>query len=324
MPDVACGGCGSVVPDRLTVCPSCLGLVHRARLEAIAAEAKQRAAIGDFESEARSWRDALPLLPPGSKQYEAVLAHLDGATAKMQRPPETAHPNASRRAGVLASAGALLVALLTKGKLLLLGLTKLGTLLSMLAFVVVYWRAWGFAFAAAFVATIYIHEMGHVAALKARGIAAHAPMFIPGLGAFVRMNDRPSTPAEDARIGLAGPLWGLGAVILAASISLVTNPPFWRAVAHSAAVINLFNLTPVWQLDGSRGFAAFPRLQRWLVVALIGVAWALSREGMLIVVAIVAIWRSFEKRLPPASDWGAFARYALLLGALSAFTMLRQ
>lgn len=35
--------------------------------------------------------------------------------------------------------------------------------------------------------SIYVHEMGHVAALRRCGIAATAPMFVPGLGAFIRM-----------------------------------------------------------------------------------------------------------------------------------------
>ena len=50
----------------------------------------------------------------------------------------------------------------------------------------VYWTVWGWKFAAGLVASIYVHEMGHVAALRRYGIAASAPMFMPGLGAFMR------------------------------------------------------------------------------------------------------------------------------------------
>jgi Zn-dependent protease len=72
--------------------------------------------------------------------------------------------------------------ILTKGKLLLLGLTKGPTFLSMLLSVGVYWTAWGWRFAVGVVESIYVHAMGHVAMLRRFGIPATAPMFIPGFG----------------------------------------------------------------------------------------------------------------------------------------------
>ena len=110
----------------------------------------------------------------------------------------------------------LVVALLTKGKFLLLGLTKAGTLASMFASVGLYWTQWGLWFALGLVLSIYVHEMGHVAAIRRYGIAATAPMFIPGFGALIRLKQAPVTPRENARIGLAGPVWGLGAAVAAA------------------------------------------------------------------------------------------------------------
>jgi Zn-dependent protease len=305
-----CGGCGIDVPSRLTVCPSCGTLVHRVRLEAIASEAQQAAGELEFAREASLWREALLLLPKGSKQHDAVGARVTEAAAKIQSEKHSKWT----KAGPLGIAG---IAILSKAKLLLLGLTKLTTVLSMLAFLGVYWKMWGFPFALAIVATIYIHEIGHVAQLKRFGMTAHAPMFIPGFGAFVRMQDAPATPREDARIGLAGPVWGLSAAIVALAVAVATRSAFWQAVAHTTAFINLFNLTPVWQLDGSRGFSALARLQRWLIVAAIALAWLLSREGILIIVALVAIWRAVGRDAPASNDWGAFMRYALLLGALS-------
>ncbi len=57
--------------------------------------------------------------------------------------------------------------------------------------------------------------MGHVAALHRYGIPASAPTFIPGLGALVRLKQHPASPKEDARVGLAGPIWGLAAAAFA-------------------------------------------------------------------------------------------------------------
>ena len=68
----------------------------------------------------------------------------------------------------------LAVLLLTKGKILLLGLTKASTFLSMLASVGLYWTVFGGWFALGLVLSIYVHEMGHVFALTRYGIHAGA------------------------------------------------------------------------------------------------------------------------------------------------------
>src|SRR6185369_768538 len=101
--------------------------------------------------------------------------------------------------------------LLGKGKLLLVGLTQAKTLLSIAIALGVYTMAYGWKFALGLIASLYVHEMGHVAWLRRYGIPASAPMFVPGLGAFVRLKSHPPTPAQDARVGLAGPVWGAAA-----------------------------------------------------------------------------------------------------------------
>lgn len=329
---VACGGCGNNVPLRATVCPSCQTLVHAARLKAIAAEAEACSRNGTYADEARVWRDALPLLPPDSKQYAAVAAKVEKAVAASGEAEKAAiaqgPPAGSRWANILGPLGGaglliwklkfLLVALLTNGKLLLIGLTKFSTIISALAFLGLYWKAWGWQFAAAVVLMIYIHEIGHVAALARRGLPATAPLFIPGVGAFVRLGSTPVTPSEDAKIGLAGPLWGFGVALAAFALAIGTHSAYWRAVANTAALLNLFNLTPVWQLDGSRGFNALSRVQRWLVVALIVIAWLFVREGIIALVGIVAVWRAWQKNGPATPDWSAFAVYVFLLAGLTA------
>ena len=333
---LACAGCGSVVPARATVCPSCHALVHGARLKAIAAEAEELTRSGAHAEAARVWRDALPLLPPESKQHALVAAQIDAALARTNDAARAAIRQGpapgSRWAKILGPLGAaglllwklkfILVALLTKGKLLLLGLSKMTTIVSALAFLGVYWKAWGWQFALAVVVMIYIHEMGHVAAMARRGMPASAPMFVPGVGAFVRLNGPPATPAEDATIGLAGPLWGLGAALLALAAAMATHSPFLLAVAKTAAILNLFNLTPVWQLDGSRGFNALSRTQRWIAVAAIGVAFFVVREGIIALVGIVAIWRAFQANAPARPDWRALSTYLFLLAALTAIVPL--
>ncbi|MGH7699434.1 MAG: site-2 protease family protein, partial [Gemmatimonadales bacterium] len=212
--------------------------------------------------------------------------------------------------------------LLTKGKLLLGGLTKAGTLFSMVLSFVVYWQVWGWTFAAGLIGALYVHEMGHVAALRRLGIKADAPMFIPGLGAFVRMRQYPANPRENARVGLAGPIWGLGATLACYATFLATAAPFWAAVARVSAWLNLFNLLPVWQLDGGRGFHALSKTQRWIATAVVAGALLVTTEGLLILLLVAAALQAGFARAPADGDRRALAEYAVLTIALAALTTL--
>mgnify|MGYP001571075544 CR=1 FL=1 len=60
-------------------------------------------------------------------------------------------------------------------------------------------------------------------------------------------------------------------------------------------MINLFNLVPVWQLDGSRAFHALDAPMRWGIVLACGLAFWITRSPLLVVVGGVAIWRAFQR-----------------------------
>jgi Zn-dependent protease len=212
--------------------------------------------------------------------------------------------------------------LLTKAKFLLLGLGQLKTLLSMLAFFGVYWSIYGWRFAAGFVIGIYIHEMGHVWMLRHYGLRASAPMFIPGLGAFVSLYGSPANVGEDARIGLAGPLWGAGAAIASLAMALAFPGGVWPAIARATAYINLFNLTPVWMLDGGRGFRALDRQQRLYWLGLAAVLWYVTGAGLFILLMVGAAYRIFWKKdHAPEPDQGAFFQFMGLLVVFGALLL---
>ena len=162
----------------------------------------------------------------------------------------------------------------------------------------VYWTIWGWPFAIGLVLMIYVHEMGHVAALSRLGIAASAPMFVPGFGALVRMNQYPVSPREDARVGLAGPIWGLLAAAVALAAGLALGLPLLTAVGRFAAWINLFNLLPVWQLDGARGFRALSAQQRWICIAAMGFMWFATEESLLLLLALGGLFHVFTQPSP--------------------------
>jgi Zn-dependent protease len=315
-----CAGCGSQLAAGLLGCPACGRLLHGDPLRRLAAEAEAATEAGDRARAAELWYQALALLPRGAAQRDAIAARIAALGPLDAAAPGAAKPHGSHGAAWAIGAAAL-VFILTKAKLLVLGLTKMGTLLSMLAFLGVYWSLFGWKFAAGIVVSIYIHEMGHVAALKRSGIPASAPLFIPGLGAFVRLHMNPPDARTDARIGLAGPVWGLGAAVAAYAAFLATGAPIWAAIAWTGALLNLLNLTPFWQLDGGRGFRALTRTHRGVAAAFVAGAWAVSHEGMLVLLLVCAGWQLFQPA-PEQEDNVALGTYLALVAALTGLMMI--
>jgi Zn-dependent protease len=319
-----CEGCGTGLSGTLLACPGCHRLVHAARLKELAAEASAAAAASDTGAELAAWRSSLELLPRHSRQYATISERIARLSASVDAATVAPPSGRWKWLAALGPIGLLvwkfkflLVAILSKGKLLVVGLTKSSTLLSMFATVGVYWTQWGLWFAIGLVITIYIHEMGHVAALRRYGIRASAPMFIPGFGAFVQLKQAPVSTGEDARIGLAGPVWGLSAAIAATIGAQLGGGPLWLAVAHTAAWLNLFNLMPIWQLDGSRAFSALSRIERWIATAALAVAWMITRDGVVLLVLLVAIGRSVVGSDNTASDRGALGIFVFLVLSLT-------
>jgi Zn-dependent protease len=170
--------------------------------------------------------------------------------------PRTRQPHKRRRLGAILAAA---VAFLAKFKAVLLLLPKLklfttaGTMAVSLA---AYSFVFGWPFAAGFVVLLFVHEMGHVIALRREGIKASAPMFIPFLGAVISARSLGDNALAEARVGLAGPILGSIGSALCIVIWHATGNDLWRALAFTGFFLNLFNLLPVVPLDGGRAMAA--------------------------------------------------------------------
>jgi Zn-dependent protease len=217
----------------------------------------------------------------------------------LERPSRSATGGWKRTLGGVLTLGAVIA---SKLKFLLLGLTKASTFISMFGFMAVYWGLYGWPLALGLVVSIYIHEMGHVAMLRQLGIAAGAPLFIPGVGALVMLKERVTDPLANARIGLAGPVWGMSAALGAWALYFVTGADVWKAIGELTAFLNLFNLIPVWQLDGARGFHALSRLERWMVVAVSGLMLFITGVWILWIIGAAALWRALKSEPGPGHD----------------------
>lgn len=316
-----CAHCGTELAARALVCPSCSRLVHREELQRLAQLAESAASAGDKAAARQHWSEARDLLPIQSEQYDQVTARLAALVEVPEGYPAPSPPGSASHAWWKPLVGAsvtLAVLFATKLKFLLLGLSKMSTLLSMFGFIGVYWSIHGWPLAVGIAASIYIHEMGHVAMLKRLGISAGAPLFIPGFGAVVMLKQHITDPVTDARIGLAGPVWGLGAAVASWVVYLATGGPIWLAIAELTGFLNLFNLIPIWQLDGARGFHALSRAQRWAVVSVIALALVFTGVRMLWIVGAVAVYQAIRGKVGPGHA-PTVATFAVLLLALSWF-----
>lgn len=108
-------------------------------------------------------------------------------------------------------------------------------------------------FAIGLVTMLFIHEMGHIVALRIKGYSAPGPVFIPMLGAVI-FAPKFENPEDEAFIGYGGPLiGGLAALILFGIWALLPKPSdILLMTSYIAAYLNLFNLIPIRPLDGGR------------------------------------------------------------------------
>ncbi len=324
----ACAGCGSSLVPEALVCARCHALVHAGRLKELARESAAKEEEGALSAALEGYRSMLDLLPEGTRQREQIRARVLALSARVDQGGEApAPPKKTHRKGALGAAVSFVGLLLFKlksvilyvfafGKPLLLGLTKMSTLLSMALTVGLYATLFGAKFALGLVLAIYVHELGHVVTLKKFGIAASAPMFIPGFGALVRLRQVPESPVEDARIGLAGPRWGLAASMVAAMAGFVLHAPVLLAVARVSAWINIFNLLPFGSLDGGRGFRAMSKRGRWIACLALLVTWLVTKDGVVMLILLGAVIRTTASEAPADNDWHAVVEYAGLSLAL--------
>jgi Zn-dependent protease len=162
---------------------------------------------------------------------------------------------------------------------------------SMLASMWAYALFYGWKFAVGFVLLILVHELGHVVVLRARGIEAGLPVFLPFLGAFVSMKSAPRTAYDEAVSGIAGPVLGTVAAFAALGLGEVYDSELLRVLAYTGFFLNLFNLLPVIPLDGGRTAAALsPKL--WLAGLAGLLAYAVWRPSP--VIPIILLLGGFE------------------------------
>lgn len=175
----------------------------------------------------------------------------------------------------------------------------------LLAWLIATQMGWKWALAGVF--GILVHELGHALTINAMGLGPARIDFVPFIGAVTRARKLAPTELKDALIAIAGPLFGLLAVIPFFIAVQVTGDPTWAGGAFFICLINLVNLLPAPPLDGSKVLGpalagVHPLLEKAAVLAVGAGAgwWAISTGrwifGGVIVLGVVSSLMSAQIR----------------------------
>jgi Zn-dependent protease len=196
---------------------------------------------------------APPQAPPPAAEPEAEAG---AAAGEKERP---ARPRGARLGplALAAKLGSKLLASLGKVGAGLLKVAKTANLGWAVASAATWSLLFSWKFALALMVQLFVHEYGHIHAMRRTGMKVRGLYFVPFLGAMAVTEDAFTSRRQQAYVALNGPLWGSALALVPFGLWAWTGDPTCGAVAAWWALINLFNLLPIAPLDGGRVLHAF-------------------------------------------------------------------
>jgi Zn-dependent protease len=158
---------------------------------------------------------------------------------------------------------------------------------------------------AGIVALLFVHEMGHFIVIRAKGLPASLPVFIPLLGAYVTMRLPPRNVRDEAEIALAGPVAGGLAGLGCLALYQVTGEGALITLAYFTFFINLLNLVPISPLDGGRVVGAISRWFWLFGFVIAGVAFYYTQSWILLLIGIFGLAQTIG-RFASARSYNAY------------------
>src|SRR5256884_7271025 len=101
--------------------------------------------------------------------------------------------------------------------------------------------------------------MGHFVDIKRRGLPADMPVFLPGLGAYVRWSALGVPARTRALVSLAGPLAGCIGAAACAPLWGKTGNALWIGLATVSVLPHLLKIVPIFVLTGVQPISALNR-----------------------------------------------------------------
>ena len=181
---------------------------------------------------------------------------------------------------------------------------------------------------------LFVHDYGHVLAMNRLGMGPARIYVIPFLGGLAKATHEPKNEWVGVLVSLAGPAFGLLAMVPLVAVGLATGDGQWMAAAFFVAMLNLINLVPAPPLDGSKALGpvlarVHPMLEKAVLIA-IGAAvvvWGVT-TGRWILAAFLAIaiaghlrrggWRPDERPLTGGEAMKSLGLYLLTAAACAA------
>jgi Zn-dependent protease len=130
------------------------------------------------------------------------------------------------------------------------------------------YRLWfgSWTFGLGFVLLILVHELGHSLEARRQGLEVSWPMFIPFIGAYVKIRHAGLTPWRNALISLAGPFIGGLAAAVVWGVGEARGSSMLLVLGNIGFLLNAFNMLPIGFLDGGHVAGAIREAWRMPVI----------------------------------------------------------
>ena len=174
-----------------------------------------------------------------------------------------------------------------------------------------WWITGSWVVSVAVVFGLFVHEYGHVLAMNKVGMGPARIYIIPFLGGLAKGQRAPKNEWHGVLVSLAGPAFGLLAMIPFVGLWATTGQGELLLGAFFIAMLNLVNLLPAPPLDGSKALGpvlarVHPRLEHLVLLAIgVGVVlWGVSTGRYILAVFLAISVFGHLKRGVWREEWG--------------------
>lgn len=177
---------------------------------------------------------------------------------------------------------------------------KLKVGLAIVSFVALaWWVSWEVSLI--FLVNIFVHEQGHVWALKRIGHKTKGFYFLPLIGGVTLSEGKFTNRQKRIFVYMMGPVFGMFLALVMLLLYRWTDLLIFAFLSGTAAAINLFNLIPIKPLDG--GYVYFdlvseynPRLAHYSHMGLLGLGMGAALHWQLWFIYIFLAWQLIVAR----------------------------
>jgi putative peptide zinc metalloprotease protein len=99
---------------------------------------------------------------------------------------------------------------------------------------------------------LFVHEYGHIWAMKRTGMKTKGIYFIPFFGGAAVPDEDFKTREQEAYVALMGPVFGLGLTLMILSLFFISHNNMWAGISAWMALVNAFQFLPIHPMDGGR------------------------------------------------------------------------